>query len=187
MRLVIRPDFKDISNFTALYIKQRILDFAPTPERPFVLGLPTGSSPLGVYKKLIEYHQRGELSFRHVITFNMDEYVQLARDHPESYHSFMWNNFFKHIDILPENAHILNGNAASLEDECDRYEQLIKQVGGIELFLGGIGPGTSTHPPNLTREFGGGDGFHAGCVSLMHDGMVDKKMGTLRSTSPARR
>jgi len=69
----------------------------------------------------------------------MDEYVALRRDHPESYHSYMWNNFFKHIDIKPENAHILNGNAPDLDQECQKYEQLIEQVGGIELFMGGIG------------------------------------------------
>lgn len=74
-----------------------------------------------------------------MITFNMDEYVDLPRDHPESYHSFMWNNLFKHIDIKPGNVHILNGNAKDLKAECEEYEKKIKQVGGIELFLGGIG------------------------------------------------
>ena len=70
----------------------------------------------------------------------MDEYVGLARDHPESYHSYMWQNFFKHIDIAAENVHLLDGNAQDLEAECVRYEQLIKDAGGIDLFLGGIGP-----------------------------------------------
>lgn len=70
----------------------------------------------------------------------MDEYVGLPRDHPESYHSYMWNNFFKHIDILPENAHILNGNAPDLSAECARFERLISEAGGVELFVGGIGP-----------------------------------------------
>lgn len=69
----------------------------------------------------------------------MDEYVDLPRDHAESYHSFMWNNLFKHIDIQPGNVHILNGNAEDLKKECDEYERKIKEVGGIELFLGGIG------------------------------------------------
>jgi glucosamine-6-phosphate deaminase len=70
----------------------------------------------------------------------MDEYVGIPRDHPESYHSFMWNYLFKHIDIDPKNAHILDGNAADLQKECDTYERLIKEAGGIELFIGGIGP-----------------------------------------------
>lgn len=88
---------------------------------------------------MISYRE-GSVSFKYVKTFNMDEYVGLPRDHPESYHSFMLNNFFKHIDIDPKNAHILDGNAADLQLECDQYEQLIKDAGGIELFIGGIGP-----------------------------------------------
>jgi glucosamine-6-phosphate deaminase len=105
-----------------------------------VLGLPTGSSPIGTYQHLVKLFKNGELSFKHVITFNMDEYVGLPRDHPESYHSFMWNHLFKHIDIKPENVHILDGNAPDLDEECRRYEEEISAVGGIELFLGGIGP-----------------------------------------------
>ncbi|XP_071126648.1 glucosamine-6-phosphate deaminase 2-like isoform X2 [Mytilus edulis] len=70
----------------------------------------------------------------------MDEYVAIPRDHPESYHSFMWNNFFKHIDIDPKNAHILDGNATDLIKECNDYEKKITEAGGIELFVGGIGP-----------------------------------------------
>ncbi|XP_070308054.1 glucosamine-6-phosphate isomerase 2 isoform X4 [Odocoileus virginianus] len=70
----------------------------------------------------------------------MDEYVGLPRNHPESYHSYMWNNFFKHIDIDPNNAHILDGNATDLQAECDAFEKKIKEAGGIDLFVGGIGP-----------------------------------------------
>jgi glucosamine-6-phosphate deaminase len=139
MRLVIRDDPDQVADFVAKYIKQRILAFNPTESRPFVIGLPTGSSPLKTYKKLIEFYKKGEVSFRNVVTFNMDEYVGIPEDHPESYHSFMWNNFFKEIDIKPENVHILNGNAPDLKKECENYEAAIKQVGGIELFLGGIG------------------------------------------------
>ncbi|MGL4852326.1 MAG: glucosamine-6-phosphate deaminase, partial [Phocaeicola sp.] len=80
------------------------------------------------------------LSFANVITFNMDEYVGLPEDHPESYHSFMFNNFFNHIDINKDNIHILNGNASNLAMECAEYEAAIEAVGGIDLFLGGIGP-----------------------------------------------
>ena len=90
-----------------------------------------------MYKKLIEFHKEGRISFKYVKTFNMDEYVGLPRDHPESYHYFMWNNFFKHIDILPENVHILNGNASDLTAECVQYEAQITQAGGIHLFIGG--------------------------------------------------
>ncbi|KAF9330880.1 Glucosamine-6-phosphate isomerase 1 [Podila minutissima] len=140
MRLVIRKDFEAVSYHVAKYVKERIKEFAPTPAKPFVLGLPTGSSPVGVYRNLVKFHQAGELSFQNIITFNMDEYVGLPRDHPESYHSFMWSNLFKHVDILPENVHILDGNATDLDLECQRYEEKIAAVGGIELFLGGIGP-----------------------------------------------
>jgi len=128
-----------VSLWVATYIKTRILNFKPTPERPFVLGLPTGSSPLGTYKKLVEFHKRGELSFANVVSFNMDEYVGLPTTHKESYHSFMYHNFFKHIDIRPQNAHILDGNATNLEEECNKFEAAIVQAGGIELFLGGVG------------------------------------------------
>jgi len=105
-----------------------------------VLGLPTGSSPLGIYKELITLNKKGVVSFKDVVTFNMDEYVNLPEEHPESYHSFMWNNFFSHIDIQKENINILNGNAPGLEAECASYEEKIKKAGGVKLFLGGIGP-----------------------------------------------
>jgi glucosamine-6-phosphate deaminase len=139
MRLIIQPDSSGISEWVANYISTKINQFSPTTERPFVLGLPTGSTPLGVYKKLIELCKMGKVSFKHVVTFNMDEYVHIPKVHPQSYYSFMWDNFFAHIDIQPENANILDGNATNLEAECDAYEAKINAVGGIHLFLGGIG------------------------------------------------
>lgn len=140
MRLIIEPNYQAISTWAANYVAKRINEAKPTAEEPFVLGLPTGSSPLGMYKALIELYKKGVLSFKNVITFNMDEYVGLPKEHPESYHSFMWNNFFQHIDIDKKNVHILNGNASNLGIECSQYEAEIKAVGGIDLFLGGIGP-----------------------------------------------
>ncbi|XP_058402972.1 glucosamine-6-phosphate isomerase 2 isoform X2 [Diceros bicornis minor] len=140
MRLVILDNYDLASEWAAKYICNRIIQFKPGQDRYFTLGLPTGSTPLGCYKKLIEYHKNGDLSFKYVKTFNMDEYVGLPRNHPESYHSYMWNNFFKHIDIDPNNAHILDGNAADLQAECDAFEKKIKEAGGIDLFVGGIGP-----------------------------------------------
>ena len=139
MRLIIRDDASAASTYVAQYIVDRIQAFNPTPQNPFVLGLPTGSSPIGVYKLLVEKHKAGQISFRNVITFNMDEYVGIPRDHPESYHSFMWKHFFSHVDVHPENVHILNGNAPNLEAECVAFENAIKQAGGIDLFLAGIG------------------------------------------------
>ena len=140
MRLIIQPDYSGISQWAADYVVQRILEAQPTASRPFVLGLPTGSSPLGMYQALVEAYRAGRVSFEHVITFNMDEYVGIPKDHPQSYHSFMWTNFFSHIDIKPEHVHILNGNAPDLVAECTAYEAAIEAVGGIDLFLGGIGP-----------------------------------------------
>ncbi|UCG49424.1 MAG: glucosamine-6-phosphate deaminase [Phycisphaerales bacterium] len=140
MRLIIEPDYELASRWCANYVVKRIKEFGPAEAKPFVLGLPTGSSPLGVYKELIELNKKGVVSFNNVITFNMDEYVNLPEEHPESYHSFMWNNFFSHIDIQKENINILNGNAADLGAECAAYEEKMKKVGGVNLFVGGIGP-----------------------------------------------
>ena len=140
MRLIIQPDYMGISQWAADYVVQKIQAAQPTAAKPFVLGLPTGSSPLGMYRALVAAHQAGRVSFEYVVTFNMDEYVGIPQDHPESYHSFMWKNFFSHIDIKKENVHILNGNAPDLEAECAAYEAAIREAGGIDLFLGGIGP-----------------------------------------------
>ena len=140
MRLIIHEQKAEVGTWVAEYVKKRILEFGPTKERPFVLGLPTGSSPVPTYKALVEYVKKGELSFKNVVTFNMDEYCNLAEDHPESYHSFMKKNLFDHVDCPPENIHILNGNAKDLKAECESYEASIQKYGGIELFLGGIGP-----------------------------------------------
>ena len=140
MRLIIEPDYKQVSAWAAAYVASRINAANPTPEKPFVLGCPTGSSPLGMYQRLIELNKAGKVSFENVVTFNMDEYVGLPAAHPESYHSFMWNNFFSHIDIKKENVNILNGNAEDLDKECAEYEARIKAAGGIDLFMGGVGP-----------------------------------------------
>lgn len=140
MRIVIQPDYAALSYWTARYIAQRINAFAPTEKLPFVIGLPTGSSPIGTYENLVALHRSGKLSFKNVVTFNMDEYVGIPRDHPESYYTFMWKHLFSHVDIAPSNVNILNGNAPDLDGECNAFEEKIKAYGGIELFLGGIGP-----------------------------------------------
>ncbi|MDL2282401.1 glucosamine-6-phosphate deaminase [Parabacteroides sp. OttesenSCG-928-G06] len=140
MRLIIEPNYDALSHWAANYVASKIKKANPTAEKPFVLGLPTGSSPMGMYKNLIELNKKGVVSFKHVVTFNMDEYIGLPEGHPESYHTFMWKNFFNHIDIQPENVNILNGNAPDPEAECAAYEAKMKAVGGVDLFLGGIGP-----------------------------------------------
>ncbi len=137
MRLIITADYEQMSRYVSDYIIDKINSHNSTS--PFVLGLPTGSSPIGVYKNLVKAVDKGLVSFKNVVTFNMDEYVGLPEDHPESYHSFMARNLFDHIDCPAENIHILNGNAADLDNECHRYEETIASYGGIDLFLGGIG------------------------------------------------
>lgn len=140
MRMVIHPTETDVGKYVALYVKNRILEFGPTESKPFVIGLPTGSTPIKTYENLVGFYERGELSFKHVVTFNMDEYCNIPHDHPESYHHFMWHHLFSKVDIQPVNVNILDGNADDLVAECLRYEDKISSYGGIELFLGGIGP-----------------------------------------------
>ena len=165
MRFIIEDTNEHAGQWTARYIVNRILEHQAKTDKPFVLGLPTGSTPLSTYKELINLYKEGKVSFKNVITFNMDEYVDLPEEHPESYHSFMWNNFFNHVDINPENVNILNGNAADPEAECREYEERIVKAGGIDLFLGGVGenghlafnePYTSlnsrTHVQTLTHD-----------------------------------
>ena len=129
MRVIIQSDYQKMSQWAANHVIERINAFNPTPDHKFVLGLPTGSSPVGMYNALVEANRTGKVSFKNVITFNMDEYVSLPETHPESYHAFMARNLFDHIDCPKENIHILNGNATDLAAECN-----------IDLFIGGIGP-----------------------------------------------
>lgn len=137
MRVIIVE--KNVGDWVAVYIAKEILKFNPSKDRPFVLGLPTGGTPLGMYKRLIQFYKDGIISFENVITFNMDEYVGLSPDNPQSYHHYMYNNFFNHIDIKRENINILDGLSDDYKIECEKYEQKIKEVGGIDLFIGGVG------------------------------------------------
>lgn len=165
MRLIPVSSREDVGKWAAKHIVDRINAFEPTADRPFVLGLPTGGTPLNTYRQLINMHQAGKVSFRYVVTFNMDEYVGIPADHPGSYRTFMFENFFEHIDIPQENINLLNGNPGDLEAECARYEAKIEALGGIELFMGGVGhdghiafnePGSSlasrTRPKTLTDK-----------------------------------
>ncbi len=165
MRLVIKDHEAEVGVWAAAYIASKIKESEKLGKPYFVLGLPTGSTPLSTYRELIRLHKEEGLSFEKVITFNMDEYVGLPKEHPESYYSFMWTNLFSHIDIKKENVHILDGNAPDLAAECAAYEAAIAELGGIDLFMGGIGndghiafnePGTSlasrTHQQALTKD-----------------------------------
>ena len=138
MRVIIQENYDKMCKWAADYIAAKINAHHET--RPFVLGLPTGSSPIGVYRELIRKNKAGEVSFSNVITFNMDEYLGLPHEHDQSYWYFMHDNFFDHlVDMKPENINILNGMTEDPEGECARYEEKIAACGGIDLFMGGIG------------------------------------------------
>ena len=139
MRVIIKNNAADCSSWVAGYICYRIKTAKPTAKKPFVLGLPTGSTPLGVYKELIKLYQNKKISFEHIVTFNMDEYIGLSPEDKNSYHHFMYDNFFNYININPKNIHILNGQTKDYAQECDNYEKAIKAYGGIDLMLGGVG------------------------------------------------
>lgn len=139
MRVVIKKDCENCSLWTGDYIARRINEFSPGPSKPFVLGLPTGSTPVGTYRRLAELYKAGKVDFSNVVTFNMDEYVGLPHDHEQSYHYFMRENFFKFVNLKPENINILNGLSENPDEECAKYEEKIARYGGIHLFLGGVG------------------------------------------------
>ena len=139
MRLIIQEESSDMSQWVAQYVVDKINRHKAQSDKPFVLGLPTGGTPLGTYKELVRLHKEGRVSFQNVVTFNMDEYAGIPEDHPQSYHTFMWTNLFGQVDIEPANVNILNGNAPDLVEECDNYERKIASYGGINLFLGGVG------------------------------------------------
>src|SRR5699024_408540 len=119
-----------------------IVDKLNKIEKP-VLGLATGSTPEGLYDRLIDLYKQGGTTFDDTTTFNLDEYVGLSKENPQSYYYYMYNRFFKHIDIKDENTHLPKGDAQNLQEECERYEQLIMDAGGVDLQL--LGLGTNGH------------------------------------------
>lgn len=139
MRLIIQKDYDKTAKWVANYIAYKIKAFHPTASEPFVLGLPTGSTPMGVYAELIKMFKDGQISFENVVTFNMDEYIGLEASHKQSYAYFMQENFFKHIDIKPENIYRLDGMTKDYMKECTAYENAMRKFGKIHLFFGGVG------------------------------------------------
>ena len=134
MLVLIKDDSRQMSLEAALHVASQI---RLKPDS--VIGFATGSTPLGLYKELISLHQHEGLDFSKVISFNLDEYVGLPPSHPESYHYFMWENLFKHININPSNVHIPMGMINDIEQFCFWYEEKIKSYGGIDLQILGIG------------------------------------------------
>ena len=136
MKLLIKDSYDELSYFSASFIAERINS---CQKEFFILGLPTGSTPLLTYKNLIKMYEESLVSFERVITFNMDEYCGLDAKNHKSYSYFMYENFFKFIDIKAENINLLNGMNDNKDLECSKYEEKIKNLGGVDLFLGGIG------------------------------------------------
>ncbi len=135
MKVIVEKNYEKMSKKAAQLVKHQI------NEKPdSVLGLPTGGTPLEMYSQLITMYKRGEVDFSKVATFNLDEYYGLSPDHPQSYHYYMYNNFFDHINIKEENIHILDGKTQNIKKECEEYERKIEQAGGIDLQILGIGP-----------------------------------------------
>ena len=134
MRLYRAKDYNDLSRKAANIISAQVI-----MKPDCVLGLATGSSPLGTYRQLIEWYKKGDLDFSEVKSVNLDEYKGLPKDNDQSYYYFMHQNFFKDININPENTHIPNGMEPDSEKECSRYNQVISDLGGIDLQLLGLG------------------------------------------------
>lgn len=134
MQLITTKDYQDMSRIAANIIAAQI-----TLHPRSVLGLATGSTPLGIYQQLVQRHQAGDIDFAQIRSVNLDEYCGLAPDHPNSYHYYMWENLFRHVNVKPENVHIPDGLAEDVAAECARYERLIEGLGGIDLQLLGLG------------------------------------------------
>ena len=134
MLLMIRKDYDAISKEGARIVAELV-----RKKPDCVLGFATGSSPLGMYQELIRMHREDGLDFSKVTTFNLDEYVGLPPGHEQSYHYFMWENLFKHINVDSRYVHIPHGMADDVEGHCDWYEEQIEFVGGIDLQILGIG------------------------------------------------
>ncbi len=134
MQLICTKDYDEMCQKAV----EQVIRTVREKESP-TLGLATGVTPIGVYQKLVADHWQNRTSYRHVVTFNLDEYVGLGPNDETSYHYFMWENFFDHVDIPEQQTHIPHGKADDLEEECKQYERLIEEAGGIDLQILGIG------------------------------------------------
>jgi len=134
MEIIIQPDAEAASLIAARHVARLVRD-----KPNAVLGLATGSTPLEMYQELVRMHREQGLDFSGVTTFNLDEYVGLTPDHPASYHTFMWENFFRHVNVSPERIYIPDGMAPQVPAFCQKYEEAIRTAGGIDLQVLGIG------------------------------------------------
>lgn len=134
MKIIHAKSYADLSRKTANIISAQVI-IKPN----CVLGLATGSTPLGTYKQLIDWYNKDDIDFSQVTTFNLDEYVGLAPDNPQSYHAYMRENLFDHVNLRKEACHVPDGMASDPEEACRRYDAMIQNHGGIDLQLLGIG------------------------------------------------
>lgn len=134
MRIIVAKDYEEMSKKAANIVAAHII---LKPDS--VLGLATGSTPVGMYQELINLYQKGDIDFSNVTTFNLDEYYGLDENDPQSYHYFMMDKLLNHINVARENIHIPSSLAPDMQKECDDYEKKIKDAGGIDLQVLGIG------------------------------------------------
>lgn len=134
MKVIVKKDYEAMSKEAG-----KIFIEAISTKPDIILGLATGSTPIGLYKELIRAHKEEGLDFSKVKTFNLDEYVGLSHEHPSSYGYFMDNEFFKFININKENTHVPDGKTKDLEEYCNRYDEMIAEAGGIDIQVLGIG------------------------------------------------
>ena len=134
MRIIVCENYQSLSKKAAQIIGSQMI-LKPNS----VLGLATGSTPIGMYKNLIKMYEEGLIDFSKITTFNLDEYYNLPAENNQSYHYFMYKNLFDHININPENIHIPNGMTDDVDAECERYDELIKEAGGVDIQVLGIG------------------------------------------------
>lgn len=134
MKIIEAKNYHDMSRKAANIISAQVILYPRS-----ILGLATGSTPIGIYKQLIDWYNKGDVDFSEVKTVNLDEYCDLAPDNDQSYHYYMNTNFFSHVNVKEENIHIPNGLAKDFEKECENYDNLISNLGGVDLQLLGLG------------------------------------------------
>lgn len=134
IKLIRARDYKDMSRKAANIISAQVI-----LKPDCVLGLATGSTPIGTYRQLIEWYEKGDLDFSHVKTVNLDEYKGLMRDNSQSYYYFMMENFFKHINIDLNNINIPDGTISDPKEACEAYDRALEEAGDIDLQLLGLG------------------------------------------------
>ncbi|MDO4161516.1 MAG: glucosamine-6-phosphate deaminase [Pseudomonadota bacterium] len=139
MRVVIKPTYEDMSSWAADYVVYRINKHKPTPKKPFVLGLPSGSTPLGMFAGLAQAYKEGRVSFENVIFFGTCEYVGVGAGDEHGFQYSLWDKFLKFVNVKKEHVHFLNGLTTNFSKECASYEKALKDCGGVHLFIGGVG------------------------------------------------